>query len=480
MKRVVFFFSLLIAMLSTMSGPVSAQSLSPMYNTIKQTANAIPPESFSAATMDRFKSETVYPDIVLTYFEGSYTTSSGIINKNYFICNDGATNIQMFPLPDGLHVMDFEHLPGTDYVVFCGYAYEPSAPYHSIGMFGWFDLSSATQSPYTPDFHYVKERDFVQVERIVPYMENGNHIAAIGKKRVSSGWNYSLIYSQIVIPITSSSISYYIYNVRSSEAPVDIIKTENYLVFVGTDCSQSSNTMFIRKATYSDYSSQAFAELNDVYCFTETDGEYAMPWYGTYLGNEITPSGNLIAVGGPMNLYSGQIVSRIRVFDVIPMVNVNSQQIVTAGKMGISDMAYTHSSGLLATLMGGDPLTGGLPNVALLLKPTATAAYTTDGIYDNDGTQYSSLDNLNYSPNDCVHFVMAGFAPLGVKWLLKNSTHPAPINGCNDVKNYSIDIVSPIIPQYSADPITNSQKNDYLITQSSNTIFLQSKSICTD
>lgn len=396
----------------------------------------------------------VFPNGALSYYEYNDVYSTPALLKGNFVYNYNASTIKSFDLPTGVYATDFRQYTGSDLIVFCGFKRslrgdkDDRDSYTETGIVGWFDIGT-TILHNSIDVYMVEIPEICRFDKIESYFNDPNiGIAAIGRLQ-SDIHKYAIFNLDRVQFDTNATYNCNLYPVRYGESLNDIVRTHNYIVFVGQDANAGG--LCIRREYFNQMGTPN--ELNNIYAFPFADDKYLQSVHATYLGNKEIRSDDNIAIN-TINLFSSNDVhSLYRFINVATLTMTGAQEFKMFDKIDSKGIAYSHNPKFLCTLLTNDPVTAGTYSSVVLINPFATTTYTANYIYNpNDG--YSAIGCLNYDVVNGDHFLLGG----PILWYLKKTSHPTSAypNDCNSTGHINVYTIQTVRYKSDIDFLSNS------------------------
>lgn len=369
----------------------------------------------------------LYPNRALTFQDHTLQTGTG-----RFVMNNGTIDCYQSLFINGVHITDFEQLDDQDIVVFCGYRY-PHSTYNQFcnGVLGWFKPSTTAQV----DYFYAEFDSIEKFTSVAGYYYNGQpNLVAKGIHRESGEWRGDVVCIENFL-FAQSTQPYTRYRLPMNQSLIDIVKTENYIVFYGYS---GNNRLCLRRETYAGMSNGTL--LNDLYVYS-TQCDPAHYTFATYLGNTLDRNGDRLAVGGPFLLSNGTTLeARCYTFDASTMNMTHVQKFALPGKQPTYGMTYVSDGNMIGLLQAGHPIDGSFVTSVVMLDPYPAASYLANFFIDPTAYYYS-IDKLNYVLTNDKHFLLGTVITGGFRWSLRSTLCGGMTTPCNENQKLPIDIL---------------------------------------
>lgn len=406
---------LLTGFLLIFSTTVCGQTLLPTITSLKQTATGLPSSAGNHHTI------AVYPDGALSYYEyWDFSDPTSPLQKGKYVYNKSGVDVYSFDLKDNCYAKDFRQLAGTSLIVFGGYkvddptyTYNNGIPipfYDRFAIVGWFDLDEIKNGNVR--IEYVDVPDIAVFWKVEPFFDGQSiHLAAIGQLHDDLTQSAIFHLGDVQLKCDSAeSFNCNLYSVRADEVLLDIVRTEQFITFVGFDFED--NGLSIRRELYSYMGSPN--ELGNIYVFPYPDDDRYHNIIAAFMGNKQKRLGDSIAVSILSVFDANDVHSRYRFIDIGTLSMFNAQEFKMHDKIAVKDITYVHGTKTLCSLTSDNPVSSSPDGSIVLLDPSQNTPYTTTYIFD-PGIQYANIDCLNYSLNDSEHCLLGGPWP----WFLK-------------------------------------------------------------
>lgn len=375
----------------------------------------------------------VYPDGALSYHE--YTDFSNPMNpkqRGHFVYNKGAAAIHQFDLPDSIFATDFRPVATTGYIAFCGKKLivnvSPSGytshTYH--GIVGWFELP--TSAGDSVRFKYLEYLDIYTFLKVQPYRTPQGDYDIAATALTYDNWSERLIvHIKDILPYNYPSYNYQKYVLGVGNYIYDILLTDQYVVFVGTD--NILGGLCLRREKKSALGNPIL--LNTIHAFPYAEDKDMQSIHAAHIGNHLKPMGDTIAVCLNTIFSPTDIHARTRFIDVDAMTMLDAQEFLMHDKINVKGIDYVCDAKHLCILTTDNPVTSAQGASVVLLNPFTNVPYTAKFFY-RASSLYSNINCLNYSTTNALHFLLGN----GNEWLLQNA---ASYNSLC-MKTHSIDI----------------------------------------
>ena len=419
MKKILLSEAFFVALLVCWAG-VFAQTPFSAVNSAKQDC------AINSNVYNIVMTRGIYPNAALSYQDN---VSNAVTPR--FMLNYNASSVQTFDLPDKVHVNDYEQVDGQNMVVFCGYilVYNGSIT-HNEGILGWFE-------PFNPGNYYIMQFPNVEVfEHVAGYTNNSlMHLVATGLHN-AGGWVEDIVYVG-GLPNIPGSYLYTHYTMAHGQVLAEIVKTKEYLVFVG-----GGNGICLRREKYGNMG--LGNELMNYHVFPTPGVDMVSTPLATFLGNTLDRRHHMVAVGAPfIDAASLDYGSHYYTFDISSMTMTNAQKFKLAGKESPFGMSYIEDARGLSVLHREIPNTGTWATPVIFLDPYPTVPYTADYFIDPE-SDFVSIDNLNHSLTGLRHLLMGVGIQGGFRWTLRseqcghNTFLPCNVIGNIDVETIHV------------------------------------------
>lgn len=291
----------------------------------------------------------------------------------------------------------------------------------------------------------------------------GPKVVALGERRVLS--SSPTVYKSAVAEydIVSNPTLCNIY-VADGESMYDLVLSEEKVVVVGYNHT-ANDIIALHRADRNNVVLDLFS--TDEFLYTPGNWEVNLGMYASYLGN------NHFAVSYVHHSSDNKFYTRIRVFDIPTMANINSQQFMMYQKYEPTETAFDPKNKTLIMIheMPLPIIPADLDyRYFIHLDPYSTVPYTANVLLPKKHFYYSSLDIFRNS-----HYVAIG----GNRWYYQHVTAPQPnINGCPSLKNIYVEPIQNLdyYPSFlsSMEPLNPSSFDKQPIVNST-TIYLECK-----
>lgn len=428
MKRHLLIFSMTVLLVS-LGQMLHAQPSS--------SSSRIPPQYISLHTQD-----TTNPigghTIVRSWGTNStvtfYVTSDSLPKLEIVDHSTGST--KWVNLPDTLFFKDMYVDQPSKILYFCGstsYRSYGAGEYRGYGILGYIDLSYFSY-PSIPVYYIVLDQpgyDLSSINKLVEYDKTGSpQIVAIGEKR-NSGSIYYMVDCYNFIQLRISQFS-------DGEHYDDILRTKNYVIFMGYYADPSVRSLCYRKTNpYGLYD----PILKDIHLFYGGDDALSSVHSTMMIPEKIATS--YLSINSV-----GKFVTRIRTIDMSMDQNTHSQDFVIYPYKTEPDGIIYMSDDSSLVLMQRLETEWDHRTIFLHLLPYPQSPYNSIMEFKFKGHEFfESLTPYK------THYYMAA---IGGSWFMKNITmHPNnyPNTGCTIEESIGIELCDNLKPYSLVSPI---------------------------
>lgn len=340
-------------------------------------------------TVTRF----IYPQSALTYYEHGHITGTPPTYNTWgcFNLNRDGFDIYSFDLPDKVYATDFMNIPNSSVVVFCGYKNYSVSSIVCVGVVGWFNIPHDT---VPVQVNYIEVPEAYTFRKVCGfYFDQALHISAIALRQ---GDYHTEIFHTSFASYMPNPLNYNLYPTHPGVNLRDIVRTCNYIAFIGTDgynfCIQREKPQNM----------DAPVMLQEIVGFDMQSNLPILSIHTTYLGNKMNRQGDTIAVSTPLFVSKTNYQARFHTIDLDIMQPICTQRFADSIQSDVDDLAYVAGTKQLCAIYYSELSHPSTPVV--LLDPIAVANYSAP-TFTEKTHGYSFLDCMNLSINSVRHLL---------------------------------------------------------------------------
>ena len=376
--------------------------------------------------------------VVSYYVDASFMPTMDLI--------DGSSGtIYRAQLPTDVYIRDMYIDKATDILYFCGatthiYTW---GMFNSDGIVGYIDLNSFLLSGFglTMKYAYVNYTgyDYNCINKLVGYDDGGiSHIVAVGEYRYISGYYVNGEYFLVdCLDILSGSPIIEVAKFTPDERYYDVLLTDNFVVFMGFDRDPLVQSLCYRKTDPYNIHDPMFDNIH----YYSPDYDVLSITYSTVMPEDH------VATTYMSKDAVGNFTTRIRVFDIVNDLNVNSEEYYLNDKTKPDGITYIPADNSLV-VMQQFYATSTLSHNSnfVFIDPFATAGYT------------SAMDfkQNEYFQSLTVHDASYYLAGAGAIWFMRDKTQVLTHSNSLDCpleEDIKIDIINNIQPGQTNQPV---------------------------
>jgi len=369
-------------------------------------------------------------------------------------------------VPDYLEILDMYIMGDTVY--YCGYSVLDTG---GRGVVGYFDPSDFFNPINHVRFRTLQVPPLTHVRKLIAkrkHLSTAIEVIAIGEHHWetpvydSSGhldhidyhYNQQFLFCDDIL---QSLVTYDTAKIYANEHYYDVLLTDSKVVFVGTATYLPHNTICFRmidRAHAIPPTSPLPSQLDDIYLFQTGTDEVYSAMHSTTMGKDSIATAYM-----HINAATGEASTRIRVFDILQLVNLYSQEYVVNDKSEVTDIVYIPADSSLVCMQDFLTQSGNYNTNFVYTKPTQANTYYPYMEYFK-GTFFRSMTTYRKK-----HYL----ASLGPTWFLKdkNAMGPYSITYCPVKENHKIQILDNTYRLYASLSLDVFQNRDRKILNSS-------------